>query len=151
MHADEQISLAVQAARVARDSYPNFPYRIVSKEEAVRLREDTGLELEGFQHVVSPASIRHALKSHGDPDREASRGQIALMDEDFLQIPEATKNYDGIKVSERTHRGAKILEYRKRMPSGSIVYIEVVQSGKKKLQMLSMYKRGRGSDAPGNP
>ena len=52
-----------------------------------------------YVHSVENTAILHNQKKHGNPATEAKRGQIAIIEEDYLLIPDILENYDNIEKS----------------------------------------------------
>lgn len=61
--------------------YPTVP------EMVERIQREAGLNVSGYLHIMDTDSIRHIIKSHG-ASQEAPRGQVPLVREDFLLVPE---------------------------------------------------------------
>lgn len=122
------------------NSEKNIKLGVVSE----RLKKDADtlglVDLSEFEHCVDNYGIKHALKEHGDNKREALRGQIAITENDFRNIPEILKDYDNISAS-KTRNGRDAIVYSKKMNDGSIVYVEEIRTGKKRLSLQTMYKR----------
>lgn len=57
----------------------------------IETAKEAGLDIEGYEHEVTDVFVGHALKRHGDPAIEHSRGQIAITQTDFAKIPEVIK------------------------------------------------------------
>lgn len=72
---------------------------IVSNEFADRLLRDTGLDTHGYTLKINKQSFEHALSHHGG-DKEAPRGQVRIVPETFLRVPNAVLNYDNAVRSD---------------------------------------------------
>jgi len=92
-----------------------------------------------FKHTVDNDAIVHTLKKHGS-EQEYLRGQIPVVDADFLKIPYIISNYDTLKV-EKNNRKQDIIIYSKEYADGSVYFVEEVRNNRKELAMASLYKR----------
>ena len=138
----EQFFLEAQN-NIDADKYKEFIYRVVDKAEATKIKEKTGLELEGYKHKITNMDIRHIYKKHGKPKTEASRGQVVVTKEAIKLIPEITKNYDSIRKDTIFSECKPVLIYRKKI-GNEYYYFETV-SGKntKDLRTKTLYiKKG---------
>lgn len=72
----------------------NNTYQIIDlwKIDAVlsqKIISETGINVEGFSIAIDNYSITHTLLKHGNPIKEALRGQIAVTKLDFIKIVES--------------------------------------------------------------
>lgn len=127
-------------------------YSTVSRAEAEALRQQTGLEgLEGFRHVLDNQNLRHALQGHGDPAREAARGQLPITREDIARIPEVVSSYDAVQISRPGGgRRPATIRYMKRV-NGSVFIVEEVRNTAGDLAFKSMWKKKRSAAANALP
>jgi hypothetical protein len=112
----------------------------VSPEQAQKLREKTGLELEGYSHQINSDSIRHILKEHGNEQLERFRGQVAITERDILRIPEIVKDFDDVMNKGRNKKGEQSLLYRKKI-GNDYFYVETVSRKNKTLNNKTMWIR----------
>ena len=113
------------------------PYRKVDAREAVKIKEKTGLDLEGYNHSITNMDIQHIYNKHGDEKAENFRGQRAVTERDILLIPEITKNYDDVMLSPQKNKSTQqeVLVYRKKI-GDEFVYLETI-SGKNSKELRS--------------
>jgi phage-related protein (TIGR01555 family) len=113
----------------------------VSSANAAAVLEKTGVHIAGFEREIRSDDIRHVMKSHGDPAREAARGQIAIRKADFEQIPMIVENAHSIKKEgdARSAKGLR-LEYTASLGGHEYSYVETV-SGGKVVALKSMRKK----------
>jgi hypothetical protein len=121
-------------------------YHDVTPDEARLLKEKTGLELDGYSHTVDSFGIRHAMRQHGNAEKESKRGQIAISSEDIKMAPEIVKNYDSVEHAGTTGKGEDVIKYSKKV-NGFIYYVEEVRTGRKELTMQSLWKIRNASNA----
>lgn len=129
------------------------PIRVVSQAEASAIKDATGLNVEGYSHVLDSDEIRHTFKKHGNQTSEAKRGQVAVTPDDFGLVQHIIDNPDKIALSpEKTSNGLKAIVYEKKLGDTTYV-VEEVRTGSKTLAVKTMYKRpGSTNDvsAPGH-
>lgn len=113
----------------------------VSSEEAKTVKEKTGLDIDGYRHIIDNFGINHTLTKHGDEKSESNRGQIAVTQSDFERIPEIIKNPDSIENAGKNKLGRDVIRYSKTYPDGTTFYIEEVRNAKKELALETLYKR----------
>lgn len=122
----------------------------VSHEEAVMLKQKTGLDVEGYDHTIDSYSMRHIFEKHGKASTEEPHGQIPVAREDVLMIPEIIANPDSIEYAGKTRIGADSITYQKRC-NGTVYYVEELRTGRKELAAKSMYKKRAATDVPSVP
>jgi hypothetical protein len=113
------------------DTYKKVPFRKIDYTEAQRLKRHTGLDLEGFEHVVSNMDFRHMHEGHG-VGNEKDPKQREVTQNDILLIPEITKNFDTARLStikEGRYIGKKAIVYEKKIDN-EYFYVEMVNEGK---------------------
>jgi hypothetical protein len=117
-------------------------YRVVNQTEAAKIKEKTGLDIEGYKHKITNIDIRHIYKEHGNPKTEIKRGQIAVTRDDIKLIPEITQNYDLVKHDARNIKFSEnktVLIYKKKI-GNEYYYLETVGGkGNKDLRPKTMY------------
>lgn len=110
-------------------------------DDALAILQREGVPVEvGYRHTADMYAVRHALSRHGDAQVEAKQGQLPLSDADIAAIPEAIAAPDAWILGAKTPRGQDIVGNLKRLPDGTVLYLEEVRSGRKALAMTSMRK-----------
>lgn len=125
-------------------------FQVVGSQEAARLKKDTNLQLDGYNHTVDSFGIRHAHNKHGDNAIEKPRGQRALTKTDFERIPEVINNYDSVEVIEPDKTGRDQLKFTKKY-NGDVVYIEAISTGRHDLMIKSMRAYRNAKDDSNEP
>lgn len=77
----------VEEALSDRGSHRATSFGKVSEHNASAVLSHTGVDIAGHERIIGSSEIRHAMMSHGDPVREAARGQVAIERSDFAHIP----------------------------------------------------------------
>lgn len=104
------------------------------------LSQLTGFDLTGYERIIDKFGAIHAFVKHGNPKQEESRGQIAIIIEDFEKIPDITSNPDKIVCGEKNSHGKELIKYYKDYDC-TYIYIEEKRDGKKVLATQTMYKK----------
>jgi leucyl-tRNA synthetase len=144
----KEISQLVQAARESRQSPKRrLALGVVSAGQAGRLREQTGLELGGFTHVLDNYAVRHIFKKHGDDSFEQLRGLVGVTAEDFLHLPETLANPDRIESLGKNERGLDLVRFTKRW-NGTLLVVEEIRVSRNLLAVVTVFKKpATASDA----
>lgn len=95
-------------------------------------KRSLGIDVSEFNHEVDAFGFKHAIKRH-------SSGPMALTDEDIKSIPDIIKHPDKVIYSGKNKRGLDVFRYMKRH-NGTTHYLEEVRSGRKTLDLNTMYK-----------
>ena len=96
-------------------------------------RDNLGIDISAYNHGVDTSSIKHIINQHGDTAGEASRGQIAVTENDLLMIPEIIAAPDYIVYGTKNRQGLDGIIYVKNHSNGSTYYVEEVRGKKSKL------------------
>ena len=106
--------------------------------------KEHGLNIDGYIHNIETSAVQHTRKRHGIPQREERRGQLAVTDDDFKNIPQIIYNPDFVAFGAKNNKGLDLIIYGKNMPDGSSVYVEEIRTGKKTLTTNSLRKYKTG-------
>ena len=118
-----------------------------TKKWLVKHAKNAGLNLEGFNHEITSDFKNHVLKEHGDKKTETARGQIAIKESDFYNIPDIISEPDYVAIGAISKKGRAILAYAKKIGGGTSLYFEEIWDGKNKtLRSKTMYKREKDID-----
>ena len=106
--------------------------------------KEVGLDIDGYEHEITNEFVTHVMNKHGNEKNEKSRGQVAIKQDDFSKIPEIIKYPDYVIVGIKS-LGRDMTAYAKKMPDGTMQYLEEVLAGKRNrsLRGKTMYKRKR--------
>jgi len=99
-----------------------------------------GLNLQGFVHTLDGSAVRHMLNRHSNPKIEKTRGQLALTDVDIQNLPQVVQQADAVILGTQTKGRKEQIAFIKRMPDGTVLYLEEVRTGKRELAAVSMRK-----------
>ncbi len=71
---------------------------------AQKIISETGTNAEGFSIAIDSYGISHTLLKHGNPLKEALRGQIAVTKSDFVKIIDVIRGADSIRLDTKTYK-----------------------------------------------
>jgi len=133
---------------LARNENEVVSYADVTQEEAKRIKEATGIDVDGLSHSIDNDFIRHIYSEHGNPEVEEGRGQVPTNNEDIKRIPDIIANPDKIRAGV-TKEGKDAVIYEKRV-NGTIIYVEEVRTGRGNLaaETLRKHKVGASQSHP---
>ncbi|GHU10505.1 hypothetical protein FACS1894151_09920 [Spirochaetia bacterium] len=116
----------------------------------VEYAKETGMHIEGYEHEISNYFIRHVIKSHGNGEKEASRGNLPIVDEDFENIPSIIDRPDYAIFGAKRNNEDRII-YVKSIDNGTMLYFEEILTGEKNksLRGRTMYKTRKILDRDG--
>lgn len=112
---------------------------------ADRIYSDTGIDVENF-NVVLRSDFEN---THGDAEREASRGQAAITPEIVGKMPEIIGNYDRAYRGDDAWNGEPSIIFEKDI-DGRKVAVEYVSNKRKQLYLQTMFgwAEGKGGNLP---
>ncbi len=121
----------------------NYEFARVSKTQAALVQPSVNVNLTGAPRIIDSSAIRHTLRQHGNPSKEATRGQVAIIPADFEHVPDIIQSADDISYLGENPRRQPVFLFTKRI--GEFVYfvVEAVRFAKRgtKLVFETMYKR----------
>ena len=130
-------------------------YARVTPEEAQRLSESTGLNIDDrYVHSLVGESVIHSKNRHGGRTEKRS-DQLPITDDDYEMIPEVIRSPDSItRGTGKTRRGLDTIAYTKRV-NGHVLIVEEVRSKRGKLTFHTLRKSKPGyvydTSLPGHP
>ncbi|MDR3243276.1 MAG: DUF1073 domain-containing protein [Elusimicrobiota bacterium] len=119
------------------DKYKEITIRTIDNDEADRVKKATGIDISGKEQKLTKSDIRHIYIQHGNPTKEAKRGQIAITADDLLLIPHITKNFDSVSLELEKSESRNVLKYKKKI-EGTYYFYETVG---KDLRPKTFYKQ----------
>ena len=137
--ADKFFGDAVQGRDLGH--FKEKAYRKVDKAEAAKIKASTNIDLEEYEHKITNYDINKIYKNHGKLSTEKPRGQKAVTKDDIKLIPEITKNYDSIEITNRLSENKRVIKYTKQI--GDLYFYFETIGGKKSrdLRPKTMYIR----------
>ncbi len=108
--------------------------------ETIIIKIYYGIDTEGWNKTLSDDDIRHMLKEHSNPIKEAKKDQIAITKEDIINIPDIINNYDSIEKGNRNGK-YNTIRYIKNYYDNITYLVEVILDDQKLLQIKTMWKK----------
>ena len=125
--------------KIDKDQKENHSLGLASANNILLVKTNTGLEIDGYERIVSGDAVRHIFRQHGDQVAENLRGQECVTAEDFALIARIVEDPDSIMLEDK--RGdLNVIAYTKRY-NGMIYYFEEVRTGRRKLAAKTFYKK----------
>ncbi len=110
-------------------------------ENAALILEKTGLNVAGFTRILDNYGVRHTIKQHGDPVKEAQRGQIAVTIEDFGKINLVTSAPDHVFSDGTNKIGRSVIVFVKLIDGVGYRHVEELRGKHKLVATDSMRKK----------
>ena len=146
--AAESSPAAAEVERFARESIDIADRRTLLSfgrvQNAALILEKTGLNVVGFTRILDNYGVRHTLKQHGDPVKEAKRGQIAVTLEDFGKIGLVTTEPDDIFSDGTNKIGRQVIVFVKLIDGIGYRHVEELR-GKHKLVATDSMRKKNGA------
>lgn len=108
----------------------------INTETATKIKEATGLNVDGKSIALSSSDIRHIFKKHGTNGTELTRGQSAVTNENFENIIETLSDPDTVELSD-DHNNIGVI-FKKEI-DGKVTAITIVSEKKKALTLKSAW------------
>lgn len=123
----EQFKQFIRNAMSGNDnSGKKMYFGAISDGLAAKIGEATNLSVSGYNLSLGENEIRKINKSHGNEAKEAQRGQRAVTEADYLNIPNIIQNADEITRSESDYNGKPAIEFKKRNGNEVTTVVAVV-------------------------
>jgi len=115
-----------------------FSIGLINPKLAEKVKEITGLSVDGYEHIIDNFAIKHTILKHGNAKTEEKRGQYAVTLDYFEKIIEVVKNPDDVFDGGINDIGRRVIVYEKNI-NGIIVYLEEIRTKKRELALQTMY------------
>lgn len=111
----------------------------LNKKVVQKIKDATGIDLDGYRHTVDDAAVGHIFRAHG-PGRETRSGQEPITKEDIALIQKVVESPDKVRQGTPT-RGVQLqtIIFQKRI-DGHLFYVASIRTGKKELAAYTMWK-----------
>ena len=110
----------------AKQTNKKMYFGMVSADLAAEIKAETGIDVEGYNLSLGENEIRKINKSHGNESTETTRGQRAVTEADYLNIPDVVQSPDAISLSSKTYEGKPVIEFRQYNGNETTVVAAVV-------------------------
>lgn len=117
----------------------------VPDSTARRVMQETGMDISGYNAILSSDNVRHIIKNHGDPIMETARRQITVSAEDIAAIPEVLAAPDSVYLSDKKDsRGRPVIVFEKQI-GDNFVTMQAVSDGTHSIQTDTLFKQKKKS------
>ncbi len=136
---DKAVENKNQRRFLEREPFTRISLGKVSDDNVDAVKKATGIDLTGYERTIDSNDIKHILKEHSDPEREAARGQRVVTREDIKRIPEIVESPTRISLE-----GLDAIVYEKKI-NGDAYYVEEVRTRKRNIATKTMYIKSEGT------
>lgn len=98
------------------------------------VKDATGIDTSGYNHIMSDSAVQHVLNRHGEA------GELSITMSDVKNARDIIKNPDLVEYAGKNKHGLDVIRYTKQYDN-RIVYLEEVRNGRRQLAMDTMYKQ----------
>ncbi len=115
----------------------------VHNYHAQAINRSTGVKLNGAEIVITPYSVLHIIKTHGNHKLEVERGQLGIINSDFEFIHSIVTKPDEIQKGAIVERNKQSILFIKSIKN-AMYYVAMIVEGKmEKLRLVlrTMYKK----------
>ena len=133
---ESQIEIALKDKTSIGKTYLGIVNHKVSK----KIKNLTGIDVEGKNHIIFDYDIRHMIKEHGNPMIEKQKGQLPITKEDIKKIPDIISNPTKI-IKGKNNKVGEGIRYIKKYNNHTIIIVEIIQDKSKNLIIKTMWKK----------
>ncbi len=133
----EQVVEFVKKAITDKSFVSKINFGIVGEKLANRIKADTGYDFSGKNVALRADNIRKITKDHGNEIKERSRGQRAVMPNDYAFIPQVIGEPNEIRKATYKNREAAI--FVKNIDGSKLSVVAVDSGGSLDLFVQTMY------------
>jgi valyl-tRNA synthetase len=109
----------------------------ISAYTSSKIKEQSGINLEGFQISIDAYGVKHVLQGHGDKRRENQRGQQAVKEEDFELMVQIVNNPEIVFFDGTDRLGRDCFQFQATFDNKYVIIMEV-RTGRKQLALKTM-------------
>lgn len=141
-------SVADDTRRYARRVWQNLeevdlpPYRtlgLLTTQDVQAIERLQTKPVAGFDYALDPSSVWHIQKHHGNDQSERMRGQRAVTEADFAELPRILNAPDSVEDAGRSDTGLPLVRYRKDIGGERYNAVFSVRSGRRMLALTTLY------------
>lgn len=128
----DKITQLVQSPDFASNKVQKVTIAPAQPQATQVIKDNTGIDVSGYNHEVDNFALQHSLENHkNDP--------LPITKNDFALIPDIIKSPDAVEYVGKTKQMQDAIRYQKRF-NGTTFYVEEVRTGRKTLNLKTMYK-----------
>ena len=141
---ETQLREFIKNARNDKSFKGKMYFGTIYKDLADRTKNDTGVNIEGYNVSLTANEIRKIYEDHGSEATEFPRGQRAITEDDFVNIPRVIQNPDKIELASDTYNGKPAIKFIKTI-NGRTTVVSWVSDKHRDLRVQTMYS-GKNRD-----
>lgn len=127
-----------------------FDFGKLSPQAVERIKNDTGVDLNGYVHTLQGYGILHGESRHSSQNESLS-GQVPITREDWKLADKIVNEFDKVVKSPKISKNQnEVLIFRKKI-GDEIYYVAEARTGRKKLVSATMYKHKAKKEGPLQP
>ncbi len=135
---EEQLRQFIRDAVKGMNLDKKIYFGFVSEELALRIKQETGIDVNKYNCTLRASEVRKILKDHGNEDTESLRGQRAITEDDFVMIPQIIQEPDQIILSDELFEGKPVINFVKTI-NGKTTIAAYVSAKHLDLTVQTMY------------
>jgi valyl-tRNA synthetase len=109
----------------------------ISAYTSSKIKEQSGISVEGYQISIDAYGVKHVLQGHGDKRRENQRGQQAVGEKDFELMVQIVNNPEIVFFDETDRLGRDCFQFQSTFDNKYVIIMEV-RTGRKQLALKTM-------------
>lgn len=122
---EEQYREFIQTSLSDKGYDKKMYFGAIPNDFAQFIQSKTGLNVENFNCTLASNEIRKIIKSHGNEAVENKRGQRAVTEDDFVNIPTVIQDSDDITLSPNLYNDKPVINFVKNL-NGRITVSAVI-------------------------
>jgi hypothetical protein len=111
----------------------------------------TGKNIAGYKCSIDRSEVNHTLNNHSNQKREENRGQIPVVRDDILFVPEIIDYPDNVIYAGKDRIGRETIRFEKVIDKVNYVVFAAILSGRKELAFKTLFKQKAGGFMPKGP
>ena len=105
MSEQEEIQKLINICKSADKTDIKYCFGRVPNHIALEISRLTQINIINADKLINVYGLMHAFKNHSDKKEQEKRGQLPIVFEDFLLIPEIVNNYTEVQIANSDRRG----------------------------------------------
>ncbi|EAQ27509.1 bacteriophage Mu GP30-like protein [Roseovarius sp. 217] len=134
----------VAARRTISETEPIQSLGLMTTAQARLYREGAQRDLDRYDVAIDADAIRHVFARHGNREREAARGQIAVTPADLGRLPEMFQNPDSFEWMDARSVQSRVLRLTKAIGARRYIAHFVLRPRRQRLVLLTYWVENIG-------
>lgn len=134
----QQLKQFVQNALNGKELNKKMYFGKTNEKISQYVFEKTGVDISGYNCVLRASEVRKIIKDHGNEKVEMSRGQRAIQEQDFFDIPYILEYPDSVSLDSNLFEGKPVLIFQKVL-NGKTTIVAYISNKHLDLTVQTMY------------